>query len=72
MELHAKDISKVFKIVAPVFAVAMAILKWTGVFKNLTISEIIYISCFIYAAGAGTIDLNLMLDKFTSKSGKEV
>lgn len=66
MELHAKDISKVFKIVAPVFAVAMAILKWTGVFPNITISEIIYISCFIYAAGAGTIDLNLMLDKFTS------
>lgn len=70
MELHAKDISKVFKIVAPVFAVAMAILKWTGVFPNVTISEIIYISCFIYAAGAGTIDLNLMLDKFTSR--KEV
>jgi hypothetical protein len=70
MELHAKDISKVFKIVAPVFAVAMAILKWTGVFPNITISEIIYISCFIYAAGAGTIDLNLMLDKFTSR--KEV
>lgn len=70
MELHAKDISKVFKIVAPVFAVTMAILKWTGVFSNITISEIIYISCFIYAAGAGTIDLNLMLDKFTSR--KEV
>ena len=70
MELHAKDISKVFKIVAPVFAVEMAILKWTGVFPNITISEIIYISCFIYAAGAGTIDLNLMLDKFTSR--KEV
>lgn len=70
MELHAKDISKVFKIVAPVFAVAMAILKWTGVFPNITISEIIYISCFIYAAGAGTIDLNLMLDKFTNR--KEV
>ena len=70
MELHAKDISKVFKIVAPVFAVAMAILKWTGVFPNITISEIIYISYFIYAAGAGTIDLNLMLDKFTSR--KEV
>ena len=70
MELHAKNISKVFKIVAPVFAVAMAILKWTGVFPNVTISEIIYISCFIYAAGAGTIDLNLMLDKFTSR--KEV
>ena len=70
MELHAKDISKVFNIVAPVFAVAMAILKWTGVFPNITISEIIYISCFIYAAGAGTIDLNLMLDKFTSR--KEV
>ena len=70
MELHAKDISKVFKIVAPVFAVAMAILKWTGVFPNITISEIIYISCFIYAAGDGTIDLNLMLDKFTSR--KEV
>ena len=70
MELYAKDISKVFKIVAPVFAVAMAILKWTGVFPNITISEIIYISCFIYAAGAGTIDLNLMLDKFTSR--KEV
>lgn len=70
MELHAKDISKVFKIVAPVFTVAMAILKWTGVFPNITISEIIYISCFIYAAGAGTIDLNLMLDKFTSR--KEV
>lgn len=70
MELHAKNISKVFKIVAPVFAVVMAILKWTDVFPNVTISEIIYISCFIYAAGAGTIDLNLMLDKFTSR--KEV
>ena len=70
MELHAKDISKVFKIVAPVFAVVMTILKWTGVFPNVTISEIIYISCFIYAAGAGTIDLNLMLDKFTNR--KEV
>ena len=51
MELHAKNISKVFKIVAPVFAVVMAILKWTGVFPNVTISEIIYISCFIYFPG---------------------
>ena len=68
-KLHKKGFDEM-KIFRKGFAVAMAILKWTGVFPNITISEIIYISCFIYAAGAGTIDLNLMLDKFTSR--KEV
>lgn len=67
MEMHAKDLSKAFKIIAPLFAVICAVLKWTGVFVNITMSEIVGISSFIYAAGAGTIDINLMLDKFSKK-----
>lgn len=70
--MHAKTMSKVFKVISTLFAVVMSLLKWQGIFSNVSIAEIIYISCFIYGAGAGTIDLNIMLDKFSPHKKAEV
>lgn len=67
---HAKDISKIFKFVAPAFVVICAVLKWLSVFASASMAEILEVGAFIYAVGAGTIDLNLIFDKFVKK-GKE-
>lgn len=61
MEFHAKDISKAFKFIAPGFVVVCFILKWLSVFHVDNPDEIFKVGAFIYAAGAGSIDLNLLV-----------
>ncbi len=60
----AKRISKVFKFVASLGIIACAVLKWVGVMPNATIGEICMAWSAVYGLGAGTIDLNIMFDKF--------
>lgn len=63
----AKTISKMFKFIAPAFVVLCAVLKWLSVFADASMAEILEVGAFIYASGAGTIDLNLIFDKFVKK-----
>ena len=64
-KLTAKTVSKVFKFVATGGLVACAVLKWAGVLPNATAGDICLIWATVYGLGAGTIDLNIMFDKFT-------
>lgn len=66
-KLSAKTISKIFKFVAAGGIVVCAVLKWVGILPGSTIAEICQVWSCVYAVGAGTIDLNLMFDKFTGK-----
>lgn len=70
-KLHAKTISKVFKFVAPFGLVVCAVLKWLGILPGATIGEICMVWAFVYGLGAGTIDINLMCEKFTGKGRAE-
>ena len=70
-KLHAKTISKVFKFVAPFGLVVCAVLKWLGILPGASIGEICMVWAFVYGIGAGTIDLNLMFDKFTGAGRAE-
>lgn len=63
--ITAKTISKIFKFVATVGAILCAVLKWVGIMTNATVGEICALWCCIYGIGAGTIDANIMIDKFT-------
>ena len=65
--LAAKTISKAFKFIAPSFVVLCAVLNWGGVFAGAEMDEIMKVGFFIYASGAGTIDLNIIFDKFTGR-----
>lgn len=64
-ELAAKTISKIFKFVSTIGIVVCAVLKWLNVMPNAAISEICVMWACVYGLGAGTIDLNIMFDKFT-------
>lgn len=66
-KLSAKTISKIFKFVSAGGIVVCAVLKWVGFLPGSTIAEICSVWSCVYAVGAGTIDLNLMFDKFTGK-----
>lgn len=66
-KLTAKTISKIFKFVATIGIVACAVLKWLNFMPNASISEICMIWSCVYALGAGTIDLNIIFDKFLKK-----
>jgi uncharacterized membrane protein len=62
--LKAKTVSLWAKIVGAVIIVGGHILKWTGVLPNATSGEIC--ACGFAVMGIfGTVDLNLMIDKFT-------
>lgn len=63
--MEAKVISKVFKVIASLFLVVCSFLKWLGILKEVTITEICMVSGVLYGLGAGTIDLNIFIDKFT-------
>ena len=63
--LSAKTISKIFKFVSAIGIVVCALLKWLGVIPNATVGEICMVWSVVYGLGAGTIDLNIMFDKFT-------
>ena len=64
-KLTAKTISKVFKFIATGGLVVSAVLKWAGILPNATAGEICLIWATVYGLGAGTVDLNIMFDKFT-------
>ena len=70
-KFSAKVISKVFKIVAASGLVLCAVLKWMGFLPGATIGEICMVWAFVYGLGAGTIDINLMCEKFTGKRRAE-
>lgn len=63
-KLTAKAISKIFKFISSIGIVACAVLKWVNVMPNATIGEICILWACVYGLGAGTIDLNIMFDKF--------
>lgn len=61
--LSAKTLSKAMKIVAVLGIILCHALKWLGVL-NADSGEICQMWAVVYALGAGTIDMNIMLDKF--------
>lgn len=63
-KLTAKAISKIFKLIAPLGMITCAILKWAGILPNASMGEICMLWATVYGLGAGTIDLNIMFDKF--------
>lgn len=63
-KITAKTISKIFKFVATGGIVLCAVLKWLDIMPNASTGEICMIWAVVYGLGAGTIDLNIMFDKF--------
>jgi len=62
-KLPAKTLSKAMKILAVLGIILCHALKWLGVL-NADSGEICQMWAVVYALGAGTIDMNIMLDKF--------
>lgn len=67
-KLTAKTISKIFKFIATIGIVVCAVLKWVSFMPGATIGEICMVWACVYGLGAGTIDLNIMFDKFCGGS----
>ncbi len=63
--IAAKSISKFFKFLAAGGVIVCAVLKWCGVMPEATVGEICVTWAAVYGIGAGTIDLNIMFDKFS-------
>jgi len=63
--LSAKTISKIFKFAAAAGIIVCGVLKWCGVMPEAQVAEICFLWSAVYAIGAGTIDLNIMFDKFS-------
>lgn len=61
--MKARDASLVAKILAAVILVAGHALMWTGVLVNATSPQICG-CCFSLLGIFGTVDINLMLEKF--------
>ncbi len=59
----AKNMSKIFKTIAVLGIIACHILKWCGKL-NAESTEICFMWAVVYGVGAGTIDLNIIIDKF--------
>ena len=69
-KLTAKTISKIFKFVSTIGIIATAIMKWLGLLPNADISEICIVWAVVYGLGAGTIDLNIIFDKFVNRKAE--
>ena len=69
--MEAKVISKVFKFIAATGIILCAVLKWLDIMPNATAGEIVMIWSAVYGVGAGTIDLNIMFDKFTGNKNED-
>ena len=69
-KLPAKTLSKIMKIVAVVGVVICHILKWLDVLHAES-SEICQMWACVYALGAGSIDLNIVLDKFRKQEAEQ-
>lgn len=64
MEIKAKDASLWAKILGGLIIVGGHILKWVGLMPNATSVEIC--ACGFSVMGLfGTVDLNILMDKFT-------
>lgn len=64
-KIKAKTISKIMKAVCAVGMPVCAILKWCGLLPLATIGEIVLLWASVYGVCAGTIDLNIIIEKFT-------
>ncbi len=64
----AKAMSKLFKVISVLGIIICHIAKWIGWIEAET-TEICFMWAVVYGLGAGTIDLNIMLDKFRRKEG---
>jgi uncharacterized membrane protein len=64
-ELKAKTVSLVAKITGAAIVLIGAVLKWVGVFSSCEINELCVVG-FTIMGIFGTVDLNLLADKFTS------
>lgn len=62
--IEAKSLSKLFKILTGAGLLACSTCKWCGLLPNATIGEICMVWSVVYGLGAGTIDFNLIVDKF--------
>ena len=65
-KLSAKTLSKAMKILAAAGIVLCHALKWLGAL-NADSGEICQMWAVVYALGTGTIDMNIMLDKFRTQ-----
>lgn len=59
----AKNMSKLFKVLSVVGIILCHVAKWLG-WINADTTEICLMWAVVYGLGAGTIDFNIMLDKF--------
>lgn len=66
-KLKAKSLSKMFKVVSVLGLITCGILKWLNVLPKASIGEICALWATVYGLGAGTIDANIIIDKFISK-----
>lgn len=62
-ELKAKTVSLIAKIIGALIVLIGAILKWVGVFENCSINELCVVG-FSVMGIFGTVDLNLLAEKF--------
>lgn len=65
-KITAKTMSKTFKVIAVIGIIICHIFKWAGKLSAES-SEICYMWAWVYGLGAGTIDLNIIIDKFRRK-----
>ncbi len=70
MKLEAKTISKIFKAISTVGLIVCHLLKWRGMLEA-TSGEICLLWSVVYGLGAGTIDFNIILDKFTGRKSED-
>lgn len=63
--MEAKTISKIFKAVSALGLITCAVLKWLNLLPGASIGEIVALWAAVYGLGAGTIDTNIIIDKFT-------
>lgn len=63
-ELKAKTVSLIAKIIGALIVLVGAILKWVGIFENCSINELCVVG-FSVMGIFGTVDLNLLAEKFT-------
>lgn len=62
-----KEYSKWLKLIIVILAGIASVLKWVGLLKYATISEIWQVAGFAYAISLGTMDLNITKDSWTEK-----
>ena len=66
----AKSMSKIFKVISVLGIIICHILKWCKLLDAPS-GEICMMWAVVYGLGAGTIDFNIMLDKFRKPNEKE-